>query len=155
MWVKENSKSRLTKIPINNHQPRINTKPKKSTYTAINLRSMSIWMDDSWRRRKTESDQRKAPPLCTRSPTPQNKSTYVDWFERERERERDRERMNWIKVYFFNSNEQYSTLVNSNEVLFIRYFFVLVWGGWCIAQLRGFNYFFSQRLVYLVWWKCS
>ena len=39
---------------------------------------------------------RKAPPLCTRSPTPQNKSTppiYVDWFvcvcERERERENE------------------------------------------------------------------
>ena len=27
MWAKENSKSRLTKIPINNHQPRINTTP--------------------------------------------------------------------------------------------------------------------------------
>ena len=143
MWVKENSKSRLTKIPINNHQPRINTTPivqKLIQTKKINLHchqpAKHVDLDGRFLTEKKDRVRpKKSSTTLHQITNTLEQSTYVDWFERERERER----MNWIKVDFFNSNEQYYTLVNTNEVLFICYIFVLVWDGWCIAQLCGFK----------------
>ena len=142
MWAKENSKSRLTKIPINNHQPRINTTPiiqKLIQTKQINLHchqpAKHVNLDGRF---LTEKKDRVRPEKSstTFAPDHQHPRTInlcgLVW-------ERERERMNWIKVDFFNSNEQYNTLINTNEVLFIRYFSVLVWDGWCIAQLCGFK----------------